>query len=103
VFRTRTYDEWCEKLQTLKGVWAPLQTPLELHEDPQAIANGYLEPITASSGTEFTLPANPVQFDETPVAVRHAPDHGEHTDEVLLELGLTYDEILEHKISGAVL
>jgi crotonobetainyl-CoA:carnitine CoA-transferase CaiB-like acyl-CoA transferase len=103
VFRTRTYDEWCERLQTLEGVWAPLQTPLELHEDPQAIANGYLERITASSGAEFALPANPVQFDETPVAVRHAPDHGEHTDEVLLELGLTYDEIIEHKVSGAVL
>ncbi len=103
VFRTRTYDEWCERLQTLQGVWAPLQTPLELHNDPQAIANGYFEPITAASGTDFTLPANPVQFDETPVAVRHAPDHGEHTDEVLLELGLTYDEIIEHKVTGAVL
>jgi crotonobetainyl-CoA:carnitine CoA-transferase CaiB-like acyl-CoA transferase len=103
VFRTRTYEEWCERLQTLEGVWAPLQTPLELHDDPQAIANGYLERITASSGAEFALPANPVQFDETPVSVRHAPDHGEHTDEVLLELGLTYDEIIEHKVTGAVL
>jgi crotonobetainyl-CoA:carnitine CoA-transferase CaiB-like acyl-CoA transferase len=103
VFRTKSYDEWCERLQTLEGVWAPLQTPLELHDDPQAIANGYLEPITASSGAEFVLPANPVQFDETPVSVRHAPDHGEHTDEVLLELGLTYDEIIEHKVTGAVL
>jgi len=103
IFRTRTYDEWCQRLQTLEGVWAPLQTPLELHDDPQAIANGYLEPITASSGSEFRLPANPVQFDETPPSVRGAPEHGEHTDEVLLELGLTYDEIVEHKVSGAVL
>ena len=35
--------------------------------------------------------------------MRRAPDHGEHTDEVLLELGLSYDEIIEHKIAGAVL
>ncbi|MEI8001659.1 MAG: CoA transferase [Actinomycetes bacterium] len=103
VFRTKTYAQWCEKFATLEGVWAPLQNALEVHDDPQVIANGYLEPITAASGAEFVLPANPVQFDETPPAVRHAPDHGEHTDEVLLELGLTYDEILEHKISGAVL
>ena len=53
-----------------KGVWAPLQTPLEVHDDPQVVANGYLEPITASSGAEFVLPANPVQFDETPPSVR---------------------------------
>ncbi len=103
IFRTRTYDEWCERLQTLKGVWAPLQTPLEVHDDPQVVANGYLESITAPSGAAFVLPANPVQFDETPAAVGPAPEHGEHTDEVLLELGLTYDEIIEHKISGAVL
>ena len=44
-----------------------------------------------------------MQFDETAPSVRGAPDHGEHTDEVLLELGLTYDEILEHKVTGAVL
>ncbi len=103
IFRTRTYDAWRERLQTLEGVWAPLQTSLEVHDDPQVLANGYLEPITAGSGEEFVLPANPVQFDETPSSVRGAPDHGEHTDEVLLELGLTYDEILEHKVTGAVL
>ncbi|HEY7137592.1 MAG TPA: CoA transferase [Acidimicrobiia bacterium] len=103
IFRSRTYDEWRERLQTLEGVWAPLQTALEVHDDPQVRANGYLEPITSSSGTEFVLPANPVQFDETPPSVRGAPEHGEHTDEVLLELGLTYDEVMEHKISGAVL
>ena len=103
VFRTRTYDEWRERLRTLEGVWAPLQTPLEVHDDPQAIANGYLEEITASSGAEFRLPANPVQFDETPASVPRAPEHGEHTDEVLLELGLSYDEIIERKVSGAVL
>lgn len=103
IFRTRTYTEWCERFRDLEGVWAPLQTPLEVHDDAQAIANGYLERITTTSGAEFALPANPVQFDETPASVRGAPEHGEHTDEVLLELGLTYDEILEHKVSGAVL
>jgi crotonobetainyl-CoA:carnitine CoA-transferase CaiB-like acyl-CoA transferase len=103
LFRTRTYEEWRERLQTLEGVWAPLQTPLEVHDDPQAVANGYLEAITTGSGETFVLPANPVQFDETPAAVGGAPEHGEHTDEVLLELGLTYDEILEHKVAGAVL
>jgi crotonobetainyl-CoA:carnitine CoA-transferase CaiB-like acyl-CoA transferase len=103
IFRERTYAEWCGRLQTLKGVWAPVQTPLETHDDPQVAANGYLESITAANGAEFAVPANPVQFDETPASVRCAPDHGEHTDEVLLELGLSYDEILEHKVSGAVL
>ena len=102
IFRSRTYEEWRARLQTLAGVWAPVQTPLELHDDPQVAANGFLEPIATDSG-EFRLPANPVQFDEMPAQVNRAPEHGEHTDEVLLELGLSYNEILEHKIAGAVL
>jgi crotonobetainyl-CoA:carnitine CoA-transferase CaiB-like acyl-CoA transferase len=103
IFQSRTYDEWRERFKDLKGVWAPVQTTLEVHDDEQVIANGYLEPITVKSGATFTLPANPVQFDEAPPGVGPAPDHGEHTDELLRELGLSDDEIIQHKISGAVL
>ena len=103
IFAERTYDEWVERLQTLKGVWAPQRTLLEVHEDPQVIANGYLETIETPTGGSFVLPTNPVQFDETPPSVRRAPEHGEHTDEVLLELGLTYEQIIAHKVSGAAM
>ncbi len=37
--------EWCDILKKAKGVWAPLQTPLEVHSDPQAMANGYLSDV----------------------------------------------------------
>jgi crotonobetainyl-CoA:carnitine CoA-transferase CaiB-like acyl-CoA transferase len=103
LFRSRTLDQWCERLQTLQGVWAPVRTPLEVHDDPQVVANGYLEAITTASGVTFKVPANPVQFDLAQPSVGGAPGHGEHTDEVLLELGLSYDEILEQKATGAVL
>jgi crotonobetainyl-CoA:carnitine CoA-transferase CaiB-like acyl-CoA transferase len=103
LFRARTLEQWCERLQTLQGVWAPVRTPLEVHDDPQVIANDYLEPITTASGVTIKVPVNPVQFDLTQPAVRGAPGHGEHTDEVLLELGLSYDAIVAHKAAGAVL
>ena len=99
----RPYTEWVERFRTLDGQWAPVQNSLEIGHDPQLRANGYIAKGTDADGAERELVANPVQFDETPAAVGPAPDHGEHTDEVLLELGLTYDEIIEHKISGAVL
>lgn len=103
IFAERTYAEWMDRLKTLKGVWSGTATPLEIHSDPQVIANHYLENITTNSGSTFALPANPVQFDETPPQVTGAPELGQHTDEVLLELGLEYDEIIQHKVSGAIL
>ena len=55
-----------------------MQTAFELHDDPDVVANRYIATVTASSGAQFALPANPVQFDETPPSVRGAPEHGEH-------------------------
>ena len=78
-----------------------MQTPRELNDDVQAHANGYL-PAVDRDGSRFTLVASPVQFDEQPVALRPAPDLGQHTEEVLLELGLSWDEIGVYRDSGAI-
>jgi crotonobetainyl-CoA:carnitine CoA-transferase CaiB-like acyl-CoA transferase len=103
VFASRTLAEWRDALATMEGVWAPMQSALEIHDDPQADANGYLPELETAEGTRFRLVASPVQFDEDSPKLRSAPEHGEQTDEVLQELGLDMDQILEHKISGAVL
>jgi hypothetical protein len=45
----------------------------------------------------------PVQFrDGDPVAPRPAPGHAEHTDDVLLELGLDWDDLIALKQTGAI-
>ena len=46
---------------------------------------------------------SPVQFDGTPNVPRRGPEHGEHTEEVLLELGLTWDDLAGLKERGVVL
>jgi crotonobetainyl-CoA:carnitine CoA-transferase CaiB-like acyl-CoA transferase len=102
-FAERTLVEWKEALADALGVWAVCQEPLELHDDPQAIENGYLVEVATDEGTSFTLVANPVQFDETSPALTRAPEHGEHTEAVLLELGLEWGEIITLKEAGAVL
>lgn len=102
VFASRTLAEWKEKLATCEGVWAPMQTARELHEDPQAIANGYLHQLESAAGTKFTLVASPVQFDETPPTVTVAPELGQHTEEILLEMGLSWEDIGRYKEAGAI-
>ena len=67
------------------------------------IANGYVCPVTDGEGNEFDLVGAPVQFDERPHELRSAPEHGQHTEELLLELGCSWDEITTHKESGAIL
>jgi crotonobetainyl-CoA:carnitine CoA-transferase CaiB-like acyl-CoA transferase len=96
-----TYAHWVEKLQTLEGQWAPVQSPLELASDPQMAANGYLLPVTDAEGNEQQLVANPVQFDEKPPTLVRGPQFAEHTDDILRELGKSEEEIIQLKIDGA--
>ncbi len=103
VFASRTFEEWKEALATLAGVWAPGQMASELVHDVQVEANGYLSRVERADGKSYDLVANPVQMDETADQLEAAPDHGEHTDEILLELGLDYDRILALKVAGSVL
>jgi crotonobetainyl-CoA:carnitine CoA-transferase CaiB-like acyl-CoA transferase len=103
VFAGHTLAEWREILAPAKGVWAVVQNASELLTDPQAVANGYLRDVDFGDGRQVTLVANPVQFDETPPDLTPCPEHGQHTEEVLLELGLDWDAIVAHKEAGDIL
>jgi len=102
-FATRTYEEWKAAFSTLSGVWAPVQEPRELKDDPQVPANGYLSRVSRDDGREYDLVANPVQMDETADQLTAAPEHGQHTEEILLEMGMDWEQIAAHKESGAVM
>ena len=103
IFASKTLEEWKPIMLEVEGVWAPVQTADELLTDPQVIANDYLRDVEARSGTIFKMVASPLQFDEEPPDLVRAPDHGEHTDEVLGELGLDMDAILDLKVKGVAL
>src|SRR5205809_987172 len=101
-FATRSRDEWARILRASECIWGPLQSPLDLPQDPQVEANGYLLESPAPQGT-VRVCANPVQFaGEPPVVRRPAQDAGAQTEEVLLELGCTWEEIARWKESGVV-
>jgi crotonobetainyl-CoA:carnitine CoA-transferase CaiB-like acyl-CoA transferase len=102
VFASRTLADWQRLLAGTDLAWATVQTARDVHTDAQVQANNYVTSVMSSAGSEYPLTASPVQFDEVPPAMTRAPEHGEHTDEVLLGLGMTWDQLLELKGRGVI-
>jgi crotonobetainyl-CoA:carnitine CoA-transferase CaiB-like acyl-CoA transferase len=93
LFAQRTLEEWKALLGRIDAPWAPMQAVEELLDDPQVVANDYLGDVALPDGSSYRLPRVPVQFDERPPDLQRAPEHGEHTEAVLLELGYSWDDI----------
>ena len=102
VFAGRTYEEWKQLLRQLDAPWSPVQSIEELLTDPQVLANDYLGEVVIEGGPTYRLPTVPVQFDERPPALRPAPEHGEHTEAILLELGYEWDDIIRLKETSVI-
>jgi crotonobetainyl-CoA:carnitine CoA-transferase CaiB-like acyl-CoA transferase len=102
MFASRDYAQWSEILKGLDGAWAPMQRPIEIHDDPQAYANGYFSDVEMIDGSQLTLVTSPAQFDEQSAKPLRAPELGEHTETALLALGVPWDEIMALKDSRAI-
>ncbi len=102
VFATRDLDDWRHALAELVIPWSVVQTAHEVHRDVQVMENGYLAPVEAQGKTPLSVVASPVQFDEMPASIRGAPEHGEHTEAVLLELGHSWEDIGALREQGAI-
>ncbi|MEY2418178.1 MAG: hypothetical protein QOG90_858 [Actinomycetota bacterium] len=101
-FGKLTLEELRKAYDGFEGVWSPFQTLAELYDDPQVLANGYL-PTADVNGEPFQMVTSPAQFDETAFEVTRAPEHGEHTELELIEVGYDWDQLAAMKESGAIL
>lgn len=102
IFVSSTCAEWVEKLNRFTGIWRVANTPREALEDPQVAANGYLAQ-TAGDGPNVVMVTSPAQFDGRDLGVvNRCPEYGQHTEEVLLELGYDWDGITSLHDSNAL-
>ena len=101
-FAQHTEKEVHQILATTRGVWEPIQNPWDILEDVQTIANGFVRKARYPDGSELSLVAPAVLFDEDTGEPEAAPEWGQHTDEVLAELGMSAEEIGQYRERGVI-
>lgn len=102
IFGGRDLDEWCRRLAGASGVWAPVAEPGEVHRDEQVAANGLIACADLGGGEALPMVSSPARFDGRPPTPVRAPEHGEHTEQALLDLGLTWQDIAALKDGGVI-
>jgi crotonobetainyl-CoA:carnitine CoA-transferase CaiB-like acyl-CoA transferase len=94
IFATKTREDWSEVFAREQDLWwAPVQSADEVLADPQVHAAGGFVEVPDGDATTL-LPNTPVDFAGTPGAPRAmAPSLGQHSDEILGELGRRPEQI----------
>ena len=99
-----TTDELCERFEAEDVPYSRLNTRAEVLDDPQVKAMGALLSYQHPTAGLVRTPRPAAQFAQTPSNLyAHTPTLGEHTRDVLLELGYTEAEIAELQTSEAIL
>ncbi|MCC6435858.1 MAG: CoA transferase [Acidimicrobiales bacterium] len=87
-FRSQPLEHWKARFVEHDVWWAPAQTMPEVLEDPQIHAAGGFVEVTNPNGEPYRSVNNPITFRGDPlVRTKPSPGVGEHTDEVLREIG----------------
>jgi alpha-methylacyl-CoA racemase len=89
IFRTKTRDEWCERMEGSDVCFAPVLSMGEAYEHPHNVAR---RTFVELAGRKQPAPAP--RFSRTPPGLTRPPAHpGEHTDAALRDWGLSPDEL----------
>ena len=103
LFSTDTLAGWGERLDRSGVVWAPVQSLQDALADAQTIENGYLAELDQPGYGRIRTLRPPLAFSRSEAGpFGPAPEAGQHTEEVLLEAGFTWDEITVSRESGAI-
>jgi crotonobetainyl-CoA:carnitine CoA-transferase CaiB-like acyl-CoA transferase len=103
VFAKQSSAVWMERLTTAGLIFAPIQKITDIKNDPQAIANKYVTPFRHRVLGDIQMPGYPIQFSACEAGTHSsAPRLGEHTDEILEDLGYTSEDIVSFRDAGIV-
>ncbi|MCR9176576.1 MAG: CoA transferase [Alphaproteobacteria bacterium] len=102
--KTRSSEDWVSLFNENGVPSGPINTIDKTFQDPQMQHLGMARTVHSPNvGRDITLVGQPVTLSRTPSdIVRHPPDTGENSDEILTEFGYTADEISDLRGRGVV-
>jgi crotonobetainyl-CoA:carnitine CoA-transferase CaiB-like acyl-CoA transferase len=103
LFATKTIEEWEDILKGYDFIYSRIQSPEEVVKDPQALVNNFFVDLHHPAGG-INIIATPVTFNQNPAEVKHsAPEIGQHNEEILLEMGYSWEDIDKLKNQNIIL
>jgi formyl-CoA transferase len=104
ILMTRTMAEWEIIFRQNNIIYGRVASPQEVVNDPQALANNFFVDLHHPVATNLKVVMTPVKFVQNPAEVRApAPEIGQHTEEILLEMGYTWEDIARLKATNVIL
>jgi len=103
IIRHKRTDEWLSELRRVGVPWGRINTVAEALSDPHVIERGMIVELEHPALGWVKSLATPVHLSDTPLVYhRHPPALGEHSDEVLAELGYSPSEIGQLREQGVI-
>ena len=95
-FKAKTTDEWATILDRIEVRYAPVNDYEQAASDPLVTTNKYIVELEDFNGETRRVVGSPIKMSDTPTSPSaSAPELGQHTEEILLELGYTWEQIGE--------
>ena len=102
-FKAKTTDEWAEILDRIEVRYAPVNDYEQAASDPLVTTNKYIVELEDLNGETRRVVGSPIKMSDTPTSPSiSAPELGQHTEEILLELGYSWEQIGEMRDLQAI-
>jgi crotonobetainyl-CoA:carnitine CoA-transferase CaiB-like acyl-CoA transferase len=103
IFKTKARAEWISRLETAGVPCGPVNDVAEVFADPQVVHLGVTEVVSHPARGDVRVLRTPIRMSRTqPVAKSPAPGAGEHTLDILAELGYSASSIDQLRADGAI-